>query len=101
MNFAEAFNAAKGGSKIVRAGWNEKEQWVAYVDAYTLADVLPDGNQVPTQYRLERNRMEKLLPQGDVKVGGYFVIWTSKGVWQPGWTPSQGDLNADDWATRA
>ena len=85
LDFSSAIAAAKGGSKISRKGWNGNEMWVCY-----MPPVVIDGNLV-------NGRTRKFHKGGDLNVGGYFVIMTTLGVWQPGWVPSQEDMLADDW----
>lgn len=87
MNFGEALVAAKNGNKIGRAGWNGKGMWVCYMPPVVIAEGIVNG------------RTKQFVPRGDLNVGGYFVMWTAAGVWQPGWLASQADMLADDWGT--
>jgi hypothetical protein len=86
MRFGEALEMAKGGVKIAREGWNGRDMWVCYMPAV----VIPEGEV--------NGRTKVFVPAGDLNVGGYFVMWTAQGVWQPGWLASQADMLADDWA---
>jgi hypothetical protein len=85
MNFGEAIEAAKSGSKIYRTGWNGKNMWVCYMPPVVIAEDIVNG------------RTKKFVPTGDLQVGGYFVMWTAAGIWQPGWLAAQPDMLADDW----
>lgn len=84
--FGWAIAQMKEGKKLSRMGWNGRDQWVCYMkDTVIPADLIND-------------RTKQFVEAGkDLKVGGYFVMWTSKGVWQPGWLASQADMLADDW----
>ncbi len=86
MNFGEAVEAAKGGSRIQRSGWNGKNMWVCLMPSV----VIPEG--------IVNGRTKTFVPTGDLNVGAYFVMWTAAGVWQPGWLAAQPDMLADDWS---
>lgn len=85
IDFGSALVYAKEGSKIFRKGWNGKGMWVCYMPPVTIEEGLVNG------------RARKFQKTGDLRVGGYFVIMTANGVWQPGWVPSQEDMLASDW----
>lgn len=85
MNFGEALEVLKNGERVARSGWNGKNMWLAYMPGMTI----PAG-QVNTRTR-------KFIPEGDVTIGGYIVMYTAQGVWQAGWLASQMDMLADDW----
>lgn len=85
MNFGEAIEHAREGAKIYRDGWNGKGMWVCYMPPITIPEGMVNG------------RTKKHVPSGDLNVGGYLVMWTAAGVWQPGWLASQADMLAEDW----
>lgn len=85
MTFGEALEQAKMDRKIARSGWNGKGMWVCFMPPV----VIPEG--------IVNGRSKKFVPTGDLKVGGYFVMWTADGTWQPGWLASQADMLATDW----
>ncbi len=85
LDFPFALYAALGGRRIAREGWNNKNQWVCYMPP----TVIPSG--------MVNGRTRVFIPSGDLNVGGYFVILTAQGTWQPGWVPSQADMLAKDW----
>jgi len=85
MTFGDAIMAAKAGEKIARGGWNGKNMWVCYMPPVTIDEGIVNG------------RTKRFVPSGDLNVGGYFVMWTATGVWQPGWLASQADILAEDW----
>lgn len=85
MTFGEAIEQAKQGKRVTRTGWNGKGMWVGYMPPTTIPADMVNG------------RARKLVPEGDLEVGGYLVMWTAKGVWQPGFLASQCDVLAEDW----
>lgn len=89
MTFGEAIDHLKNGDRVARAGWNGKGMWLAYMPPVTIPEGMVNG------------RTKKFVPVGDLVVGGYVVMWTAAGVWQPGWLASQADMLADDWAVVA
>lgn len=86
MNFGEAIEALKSGKRVQREGWDGKNMWLAYMPAVTIDEGLVNG------------RTRKFVPTGSLNVGGYIVMWTAQGVWQPGWLASQPDMLSDDWS---
>ena len=87
MNFGEALAALKDGKRVAREGWNGKDMWLCYMPP----------TEIPHDLVNERTR--RFVPSGHLQVGGYIVMWTAQGVWQPGWLASQADMLADDWVT--
>lgn len=85
MNFSEALYALKAGQRVRRAGWNGKGMWVCYMPPVSISEALING------------RTKTFWPEGDLPVGGYFVMRTADGTWQPGWLASQTDILASDW----
>lgn len=75
-DFSQALHWLKEGKRVARAGWNGKGQWVVILHggSATLRDV-----------------------QGVFTLHNCFGLKTAQGDMQPGWTPSTGDLMADDW----
>lgn len=74
------------GHRVQRAGWNGKGMWLCYMPPFTI----PEG--------MVNARTKPFVPAGqDIPCGGYVVMWTAQGVWQPGWLCSQADLLATDW----
>lgn len=86
MNFGQAIKAARNGERVQRAGWNGKGMWVAFMPS----TIIPEG--------LVNGRTKRFVPTGDLLVDGYFVMWTVRGTWQPGWAASQSDMLANDWS---
>ena len=87
MNFGQALEQLKSGHRVSRGGWNGKGMWLAFMPQTTIPEGVVNG------------RTKKFVPTGDLKVGGYIVMWTTDGTWQPGWLASQADMLAEDWET--
>ena len=85
MDFGDAIRALKDGKKVARKGWNGKDMWLCYMPGVNIAGELVNG------------RTKKFWPEGDLPVGGYIVIRTAQGGWQPGWHPSTPDMLSEDW----
>lgn len=98
MIFGEALEQMKNGHRVARKAWSrggdEIFVWVLYMPPTELPE-----NRVT-------ERIRRFIPSGPVMLNGYFVICyerlMKKGnewvpVWQPGWTPTQDDLQIDDW----
>ena len=85
MNFGQAIESLKAGQRVARTGWNGKGMWLALMSGMTV----PEG--------MVNARTKAYVPNGDLHVGAYIVMWTAQGVWQPGWLASQADMLAEDW----
>lgn len=85
-SFGDALDALKAGERVARKGWNGKDMWLCYMPPVTIAEGLVNG------------RTKKFWPVGDLPVGGYVVMRTAQGIWQPGWLASQADMLAADWS---
>lgn len=68
LNFGQAIEAMKSGSKVARDGWNGKGMWIAL--------------QVPDQHSKMQQPYIYMCP-----VGGKLVPWLA----------SQADMLANDW----
>lgn len=85
MDFGQAIKALKDGKRVARGGWNGKGMWLCYMPPVTIPEGIVNG------------RAKAFVPTGDLNVGGYIVMMTAQGVWQPGWLASQADMLAEDW----
>ncbi len=85
MNIGQAIDLLKNGHRVSRAGWNGRGMWLCFMPP----TVIPEG--------LVNGRTKRFMPSGDLHVGGYIVMMTAQGIWQPGWLASQADMLADDW----
>lgn len=83
MTFGEAIEALKAGKKVSREGWNGRNAWLVYMPPF----IVEEPN--------ERTRAHGITEA--FSCGGYLVMWTAQGIWQPGWLASQADMLAEDW----
>jgi len=84
FDFGEAIRRAKAGKMVFRSGW--KGKWIAIMPFLYLEDGIVSQN---TKRFIEEEPCLDSNP--------YFVMWTSKKQWQPGWLASQFDMLAEDW----
>ena len=93
MNFGEAKLATDNGFMIQRAGWNGKGQFVYKTIGNTVSkDFIPKFASLPDSVK------EFLSKKGeDIVFNPSLTLYNAQGEMQPGWLPSQGDLNAEDW----
>jgi hypothetical protein len=90
MNFGQAIEALKSGSKVSRAGWNGKGMWLVLVPGTPKAS-LRDG----TPYKAATGLDEcEILPHIDM----WTVNADGRRAMLPGWLASQSDMLADDWS---
>ena len=82
LDFGEALKLLKQGKKVSRSGWNGKGTWLVYMPPFRV--------EAPN----ERTQAHGITEAFDC--GGYVVMWTAQGVWQPGWLASQADMLAED-----
>lgn len=86
MNFGEALEKLKQGSKLKRQGWNGKNMFIVLMpELYLEADKV-------------NSRTVKHLGEGvDLYSQPYIAMKTADDKWQPGWLASQADILAEDW----
>lgn len=86
LDFGEALQALKSGSKVARSGWNGNGMFVVHQKAY------PDG------IGINKNTAEALgLPEGtQARFLPYLMMKTVDGSFVP-WLASQTDVLAEDW----
>jgi hypothetical protein len=88
MNFSQALDSCKLGSKIARSGWNGKNMYVVYQKGY------PDG------VNINKNTAEATgIPEGTLcKFTPYLMMKTAdtEPTFCP-WLASQTDILANDW----
>jgi hypothetical protein len=78
MNFGQAIEAMKNGSRVQRAGWNGKGMHI----------YLEDWLEGAMTFDPDDRRYEPVI-----------VMFTAQQKHQPGWLASQADMLADDWET--
>lgn len=81
MSFGHALEAMKTGSRVTRAGWNGKGQFLYYVPANTYA----------AQTEAAKKHFGESVPYR-----AYIAIKTAQGDVVP-WVASQSDILSDDW----
>lgn len=72
MNFGEAIESLKSGSRVQRAGWNGKGMFLVLIRG--------DG-----------------ISSGGFPMQDCIGMKTANDLMQPGWLASQADMLADDW----
>jgi len=82
-DFGWAIAMLKQGKKVRRAGWNGKGMWLVYIPPFRVEE--------PNERTKAHGITEAFY------CGGYIVMWTAQGIWQPGWLASQPDILAEDW----
>ena len=83
MDFGDALRVLKAGKRVARSGWNGKGMWLCYMPPFVV------------EHPNERTQAHGIT--NSFQCGGYIVMWTAQGVWQPGWLASQADMLAEDW----
>lgn len=86
MNFSEALEAVKLGSKITRKGWNGSHMWVVYQRGYPEGIAINANTASATGFR--EGSIQHFRP--------YLMMYTAQGDFVP-WVASQTDLLAEDW----
>ena len=87
MNFGQALESVKLGSKIAREGWNGKNMFVVYQKGYP--DGIPCNKNTAQAWGMEEGELFKCEPYLQIKmVNGSHAMWV----------PSINDVLADDWA---
>jgi hypothetical protein len=86
MNFSDALNSVKAGSRISREGWNGKGMFVVHQKGY------------PAGIPINKNTAEATgIPEGTVcKFLPYLMLHTAQGDFCP-WVASITDILAEDW----
>lgn len=89
LNFGDALTALKLGKKVARSGWNGKDQYVVAQAQTTTTEASKIWNPH------NKAHAEKL--GGSIDVAPYCTLKTAQDTLAMGWTPSTGDLFANDW----
>ena len=87
MNFGQALEQLKQGTKVARAGWNGKGMFLYYVPA----------NKYPAT-RNEHGTMIGVFEDDMIPYGAYIAMKTAQNNVVP-WLASQTDVLAEDWET--
>nr|WP_312825156.1 DUF2829 domain-containing protein [Acinetobacter oleivorans] len=89
LTFGDALIALKLGGKVARSGWNGKNQYVVAQAQTTVTDAAKIWNPH------NKAHAEKL--GGQIDVAPYCTLKTAQDTLAMGWTPSTGDIFAEDW----
>lgn len=84
MNFGEALVHLKAGGRVMRPGWNSKNQYVYRVP--------------PASYPAQTHSAKIEFPNGMVPYAAYLAIKLPNGIVAT-WAPSCSDALAEDWRT--
>lgn len=84
MNFRDAIQALKNGSKVCRAGWNGKGMGLV------LQPATPNC-------QLSEGTVYKKAGLEQVTINAHIDMFTAVGEMQPGWLASQTDILAEAW----
>lgn len=93
MNFGQALEAIKLGSKVAREGWNGKGMWIVLMPSLSLPPYSSQAQGAKVNDRTARHIGEDTPLESQP----YIAMWTADGKWQPGWLASQADILAEDW----
>ena len=86
FDFGDAIKYCKGGIKIARRGWNEKDMYVIYQKGYP--DGVPANKQMAEALKVEEGTIVKINPYLQIKcVDGSISTWI----------PTINDILAEDW----
>jgi hypothetical protein len=93
LSFGEALLHLDAGSLLCRSGWNGKGQFVYKTVGNTVSkDFIPKFASLPDQVKAFLHKRGL-----DVVFNSSLTLYNAQGEMQPGWVPSQGDLNGMDW----
>jgi len=89
LNFGQAIESLKAGKRAARPSWNGEGMWIALVS----------GDLLTKEYHscLTHHQKRTADEYGNVDIGGHIFMRTAYNIMQPGWSPSQADMLADDW----
>lgn len=89
MNFGQAIQALKIGSKVARQGWNGKGMWLILVHGSD--NIKPVAGTPYSNAGLTEEI--QILPHIDM----YTTDSSGRRAMLPGWLASQTDMLSDDW----
>lgn len=90
MNFGQALEALKLGSKVAREGWNGKGMFI-YLVKGTVVDAMDLRNEAGEHIGDNTPPFEK------VKINSHIAMKAADGSIVVGWLASQTDMLAEDW----
>ena len=93
FGFGIALLALNEGKMIARTNWNGKNQFVYKTIGNVVSkDFIPKFASLPQTVKDFLSKKAE-----DVTFMSSYTLYNAQGIMQPGWVPSQGDLNAEDW----
>ena len=90
LTFGDALMALKQGHKVCRTGWNGKDQYIVAPAQTTTTEASKIWNP--------HNKAHAEKIGGQIDVAPYCTLKTAQDTLAMGWTPSTGDLFAEDWS---
>ena len=88
LTFGDALTALKLGKKVARSGWNDLQYVVAQAQS---------TNTEASKIWNPHNKAHAEKLGGNIDVAPYCTLKTVQDTLAMGWTPSTGDLFAEDW----
>lgn len=90
FSFSVALRALKNGKKVMRKGWNGKDQWLSVSNLIT--------NEVEADNFWSKHNADFARSNGgSALVAPCITLKNAQNQIVMGWVPSAGDLFADDW----
>ncbi len=90
MNFGQALEALKRGSRVQRAGWNGKGMWLALTPGSVI-----NNDQARNGAALVHANVEDA---STITIGAHIDMCAADGSLVIGWLASQTDMLAEDWS---
>lgn len=93
--FGLAITALKAGKRAYRASWknNDTLPWIVYMSELNL----PPYDTQGTERKVNDRTARWIGKDKPLNSKAYIAFWDGNTYWQPGWTPSQEDMLAEDW----
>ena len=92
MNYGEALVGKKHGAKVRRPVW----KGIQFVVMMPPLKLPPYSNQEPGP-KVNDRTAKYIGVDTPLDSQPYFAAFTTDGLWQPGWMPSNADILAEDW----
>lgn len=94
MNFGQALEAMNEGKRVSRSGWNGKNMFVYKTVGNTVGkDFIPKFASLPQSVKdFILTRDEDIVFQSSL------TMYNAAGEMQPGWIPTQSDMQSLEWS---
>lgn len=89
MDFTDAMRAMKGGARVRRHGWNEKDMWICLGAGHAALPADKFWNEHTKNFAVENGGTAEVLP--------YIIMKTADNKILMGWLASQSDMLASDY----